>query len=108
MRKLLILAACVAISACTGLSSNAVPNPHSTGQTGLNVSPSTLSMGPSDLASVSVSDPGFTGTFSATTSDATVATVASNGPAQFIVSAIAPGTCTVTISDGAGHAVPVA
>lgn len=85
-----------------------MPNPHSTGQTGLNVTPATLSLGPSDLASVNVGEPGFNGTFSAKTSDATVATVASNGPAQFVVSAIAPGTCTVTISDGSGKSVPVA
>ena len=64
-------------------------------------------MGPSDTASVSASESGYTGTFTAQSSNTGVATVTSEGPAQFLVSGVSPGTCTVTISDGSGHNAPV-
>ena len=64
-------------------------------------------MAPTNTASVDASESGFTGTFSAQTSDATVATVTADGAVLFTVTAVAPGTCTITVSDGNGHSAPV-
>jgi hypothetical protein len=64
-------------------------------------------MGPSDIGSVDASEQGYSGSYTAVSSDTTVATVTPNGSAQFIVTGLNPGTCTVTVSDTNGHTVKV-
>jgi len=93
-------------AACSGGSSDPLIR-HLSTPAGLSASPTTVSMGPEDTAAVNASEPGYSGTYSATTSNSNVATVAPNGPAQFVVSGVAPGTCTVTISDTMNHTAQV-
>jgi hypothetical protein len=104
--RIVLVGACLFAVSC-GLSTSAVQQ-HVVGPAlGLIVTPSALSMGPTDIGSVNASEQGYSGTFSAASSDTTVATVVPNGPAQFIVTGVNPGTCTVTVSDTKGHDVKV-
>jgi hypothetical protein len=105
--------ACVALGAallyaagCGSSSSAAIPHDPSD-PPGLSALPAGVSMGPSDTAAVNAIDPGYKGQYTAETSDGAVATVAPNGVAQFLITGVAPGTCTVTLSDSSGHSAKV-
>jgi len=100
--RLMLVGACLFAVGC-GLSTSAAPNVGPKQLQGLTASPNALSMGPTDTGSVNASEGGYSGSYSAVSSDNTVATVAPNGPAQFIVTGVNPGTCTVTVSDTNGH-----
>jgi len=105
--RLALVGVCLLTLAGCGISS-AVTEHHVVGPAlGLVASPNALSMGPTDTGSVNASEHGYTGNYTAASSDTSVATVASNGPAQFIVTGVNPGTCTVTVSDSKGNTATV-
>lgn len=91
---------------CSSSTSVAIPHPKPAA-TGLVATPTTVSMGPSDTTSIAASESGYSGAYSAQSSNTGVASVTPNGPAQFIVAGVAPGTCSVTISDIKGNSVTV-
>jgi len=103
MRRLGVLAACLAIVSCTGSPGAPVPGPHFLIPSGLQVSPGSISLAPGGDQTVDVSEAGFSGQFTAQTSDSDVATVAPDGSTQFVVTAQNPGSATITISDGSGN-----
>ena len=74
----------------------------------LTVKPKSLSFtGPGLQKTISVTEPG-TSSWSATTSDAAVATVAAGGSNdQFTVTSVGAGACAITVSDGRGNAFRV-
>jgi len=87
---------------CSGLSAAAPkPGPHIV--QGLSATPTSLSMGPTDTAGIDATEPGYAGSYSATSSDTTIATVSPNGAAQFVVTGVAVGKCNVTVTDTNGH-----
>lgn len=100
------LAVCALVAACGG-SGDPPAIIHHQIQSGLSASPTAVSMGPSDTAAVNASEGGYSGTFGAQSSDTAIATVAPNGQAQFVITGVSPGTCTVTVSDTTGHSVQV-
>jgi hypothetical protein len=64
-------------------------------------------LGAANAQSVSVTESGYSGTFSEADSCAGIATIATASP-KFTVTPIAVGTCSITISDTAQHSVAVA
>jgi hypothetical protein len=101
--RLALIGACLFVVAGCGLSSAVAQKLGSKDPQGLSASPASLSMGPTDTGSVDAIEQGYSGGYTATSSDSSVATVASNGPAQFIVTGVNVGTCTVTVSDSKGN-----
>lgn len=101
--------ACLTASSCALSGSGAtIPGPTKPSTpAGLTVSPSAFSIGPGDQGGVTASESGFSGSFTATSSDQAVAAVTNDGPSHFILTAVAPGLCTVTVSDGNGNTAQV-
>lgn len=78
----------------------------------LTVSPTTVTMTTQLAQPIEVTDLGFTGTITATSSNTAIATVnpaslSGPGPTAFQITGVAVGTCTITLSDG-GTPVQVA
>jgi hypothetical protein len=92
---------------CSAIGSASLPHPGTSHPTGLVVSPTDLSMGPGDQGSLSASESGYDGTYGSTDDCSGIATVESMGATQFIVTGVAPGLCTVTVSDSKGNFKPI-
>jgi hypothetical protein len=101
------LAAISLVVGCSSIGSATLPDPKPTGAAGLQVSPGSLSMGPGDAASLSANESGYNGTYTSTDNCSGIASVAPLGLTQFTVTAIAPGLCTITVSDSKGNAKQV-
>jgi len=67
----------------------------------LTVTPSSTTLfGSGQTATLTVTEKGYGGTWTAASSDTTVATVApGSSSGTFVVTSVAPGTCTVTVAD---------
>jgi hypothetical protein len=107
LRRAAVLAAIAFVAGCSSISSATLPHPQSTSAAGLTVAPGDLSMGPGDAATVSASESGYDGTYTSTDDCNGIATVAPLGVTQFTVTAVAPGMCTITVSDSKGSAKQV-
>ena len=100
-----LLAACLwaaSLAGCGGAQPVAIPPPRQVGPSGLVVSPSDISMSPSQTASIVASEKGYKGTFGESDDCSGIVTVESTGGASFTVTAVADGLCTITISDASG------
>ena len=106
-RGLRIAAACLALSGCGSPATGPVPSPRLVGPSGLVVSPKAVSMSPGDSASVTIGEQGYSGSFSQSNNCSGIVTVTGGGPASYGIAAVAPGLCTITISDTDGHSAPV-
>ncbi len=102
-REFIVLCACFALAACGSPASAPVPSPHVVGPSGLVVSPGALSMSPGDHATVNANERGYGGSYSQTNTCAGIASVNDGSPGSFGVTAVAPGLCTITVSDSSGH-----
>ena len=102
------LAAVVSMTGCSSIGSATLPHPRATNAVGLVVSPVNVSMGPGDVATLSASESGYSGTFSSTDDCAGIATVGSLGASQFKVTGVAPGLCTITVADSKGNSQQIA
>jgi len=97
------LAAVTCIAACSSIGSATLPRPRATSAVGLVVSPGSVSMGPGDVATLSASESGYGGSYSSTDDCTGIATVGTLGASQFKVTGVAPGLCTITVSDSNGN-----
>jgi hypothetical protein len=107
LHRAAFIVVCVLTAGCSVYGPASLPKPKPTGPTGLVVSPNALSMGPGDEASVSASESGYNGTFASTDTCGGIATVVAMGSSQFGVTAVAPGLCSVTISDSSSNSAKV-
>lgn len=65
---------------------------------------STAPLAPSATRTLAPSEPGFSGSFSATSSDPKVLSISpASGPGPFTVTGVAAGSATITVSGSAGH-----
>jgi hypothetical protein len=67
------------------------------------ISPGALSMSPGDGGSVSASEIGYQGTFTESDNCAGILSVSNLDKSHFAVTAVAPGMCSISISDTNGH-----
>ena len=74
---------------------------------GLTVSPKAVSMGPGDVVTLSASESGYAGTYGSTDNCSGIVTVVALGSSQFTVTGVAPGLCTITVSDTNGNSMQV-
>lgn len=104
---LLIVSAC--LGGCSVPAGYVLPHQGGTGQGGFTISPASVSFSPGDASTVSASESGYSGTFSETDNCSGIITIAPLGQSQFTLTAVAPGLCSVTISDTNGHSgkVPI-
>lgn len=99
------LFACLAgasIAGCGGAQSVPIPAPRPVGTSGLVVSPSSISMSPTQSTTIEASEKGYQGIFSETDDCSGIVTVDGTGGTSFTVTAVADGLCTITISDANG------
>jgi hypothetical protein len=108
VRSLAAFALSAVLAGCSVSGSASVPAPHQVGPGGLNVTPSDVSMSPGDVATVSASENGYSGTFNEADTCAGIATVTAVSASQYSVTAVAPGICSITVSDSNGHSGQVA
>jgi len=101
--RLVLAALLVCAAGCSAPKPYVLPLVGQPDPKGLTSDPTSISMGPADSATVDASDPGYSGSFRAQSSNTTVATVTPNGPSQFLVSGANVGTCTITIKDTSGQ-----
>ncbi|HEY7993481.1 MAG TPA: hypothetical protein VID24_04690 [Candidatus Eremiobacteraceae bacterium] len=85
-----------------------IPPPRQIGSSGLVVSPQTISMSPTQVTTLTVSEKGYQGTFSESDDCSGIVGVVETGGSTFKVSATADGLCTITISDQGGNAQNIA
>lgn len=110
-RSAAAIAACFAATAVAGCgAAQPVPiaPPRQVGSSGLVVSPSSISMSPSQTTTIMASEKGYEGTFNETDDCSGVVTVEGTGGASFTVTAVADGTCTITIDDANGGSQHIA
>ncbi|HET9342353.1 MAG TPA: hypothetical protein VFO25_05530 [Candidatus Eremiobacteraceae bacterium] len=114
-RRLAVLALCLAMSATiTGLSGCGygqpvpIPPPRQVGSSGLVVSPQSISMSPTQVTTLTVSEKGYQGTFSESDDCSGIVSVVETGGSTFKVTANAVGLCTITITDQGGNSQDIA
>ncbi len=71
------------------------------------VSPSSLTLSSGSMGTLTVSEKVYKGGWTAASSSKAIATVAPASADSFTVTAVAPGTCDVTIFDNHGNSIPV-
>jgi len=101
------LSAVAFVAGCSTIGSASLPHPTISHPSGLVVSPTGVSMGPADQASLSASEYGYDGTYGSTDDCSGIATVVPMGATQFVVTGVAPGLCTITVSDTKGNSKPI-
>ena len=100
VRRFMVAAACALLCGCSNYAGAALPGPAHPVVHGLQVSPASLSMGPGEQATLSATEDGFSGNYTSTDTCSGIATVGTLNASQFTVTAVAPGTCNVSVSDG--------
>lgn len=101
------LVACAFLFGCSVSGSATVPSPKAPDPKGLQVSPTSVSISPGNGLTLNASEVGYDGAFQQTNNCAGIATIAALGSSQYAVTAIAPGVCTITVSDTSGNSVAV-
>jgi len=114
-RRLAVVALCltvsvtvIGISGCGYGQPVPIPPPRQVGPSGLVVSPQAISMSPTQVTTVMVSEKGYQGTFSETDDCSGIVSVVETGGSTFKVTATAVGLCTITISDQGGNSQNIA
>jgi len=114
-RRLAVVSLWVAVSAAViGLSGCGygqpvpIPPPRQVGSSGLVASPQSISMSPTQVTTLTVSEKGYQGTFSETDDCSGIVGVVETGGSSFQVTAVAVGLCTITISDQSGNSQNIA
>lgn len=72
----------------------------------LKLVPQTATIAPSTTVTITVTEKGYTGPWTASSSNTGVATVAPGSPGQFVVTGVAAGTATITIKDNTLNSAP--
>ena len=85
-----------------------IPPPRQIGSSGLVVSPQSISMSPTQITTLMVSEKGYQGTFSENDNCSGIVSVIETGGSTFKVTADAVGLCTITITDQGGNAQNIA
>jgi len=103
------LSLCCALAGCGAPQGFSPPPAHTIGSSGLEVTPSGLSMSPGSAATLLATEQSYEGAFSENDDCSGVVTVSQTGAGSFTVNAAAVGTCSITISDSDGHSqdIPV-
>lgn len=111
LKGALYIAACamvVGLSGCGYGQPVPIPPPRQIGSSGLVVSPQSISMSPTQVTTLTVSEKGYQGNFSENDDCAGIVSIVETGGSTFKVTADAVGLCTITITDGGGNSQDIA
>ena len=106
--RLAVIVTVTALSGCGYGQPVPIPPPRQIGSSGLVVSPQSISMSPTQVTTLMVSEKGYQGTFSETDDCSGIVSVVETGGSTFKVTATAVGLCAIAISDDGGHSQNIA
>lgn len=111
MKRLAVAILCIGVAALFGCGYGQpvpIPPPRQVGSSGLVVSPQSISMSPTQITTLMVSEKGYQGTFTESDDCSGIVDVVETGGSTFKVTATAVGLCTISISDTGGNSQNIA